>query len=128
MNTESTEALVDRLSRYGSLVEVGIGNRVDVAAGLAARGRDVIATDVYERETPEGVRFVRDDVTDPAISVYRGADVVYARNCPPELQRPVANAADTVDADCLFTTLGGDPVVVDATAETLPSDTLFILP
>ncbi|MFQ3319067.1 MAG: uncharacterized UPF0146 family protein [Natronomonas sp.] len=128
MHTDSpaiAEALVDRLARYDTLVEVGVGNRHDVAAGLAARGRQVTATDIHERAVPEGVRFVRDDVTAPDAAIYRDADALYALNCPPELQRPLATAARRADADCLFTTLGTDPAVVDAAPETLPGDTLF---
>ena len=125
MHTEWKAALVDRLSRYESLVEVGVGERPGVAAALADRGRTVTATDVRDRRVPGGVGFVRDDVTDPDADVYGGADAVYSLNCPPELQRPLADVARRADADCLFTTLGADPAVVDATPETLPAGTIF---
>jgi uncharacterized UPF0146 family protein len=124
VHTEANGTLVDRLARYDHLIEVGVGRRPDVAAALAARGRTVTATDVRGRDVPDDVRFVRDDVTDPEPSVYRGADAVYARNCPPELQAPLADVAREADAACLVTTLGTDPVVVDATPETLPDRTL----
>ena len=125
MHAEANVVLVDRLARYDNLVEVGVGSRPGVAAALADRGRTVTATDVHERNVPAGVRFVRDDVTDPDPAVYRAADAVYALNCPPELQRPLSAAARAAAADCLFTTLGTDPAVVDATPETLPDATLF---
>jgi uncharacterized UPF0146 family protein len=118
-------ALVDRLARYDELTEVGVGNRPDVAAALADRGCSVTATDLYDRTVPAPVEFVRDDVTDPDPALYADADAVYALNCPPELQEPLVNAATAAGADCLFTTLGGDPAVVDATPETLPTETLF---
>jgi uncharacterized UPF0146 family protein len=124
VHTAPNLALVDRLARYDTVVEVGVGRRPDVAAALSARGRTVTATDVHERDVPDDVRFVRDDVTDPDPSVYRGADAVYALNCPPELQRPVVDVARDADADCLVTPLGGDPVVVDATPEPLGDRTL----
>jgi uncharacterized UPF0146 family protein len=114
------QALVTRLSAVGSVVEVGVGNRVGIAAALAARGVDVTATDIHERSVSEGVRFVRDDVTEPTLSVYQGADIVFARNLPPELQRPVRRLAREVGAACWFTTLGGDPAVVPCEAEQLP--------
>ncbi len=125
MNTAGQDSLAGRLSRYDTLVEVGIGNRHDVALRLAERGCRVTGTDIYDRPTPDSVRFVRDDVTDPDRTVYRGADAVYALNCPPELQRPLASIARTVDAVCLFTTLGGDPALVDATPETVSGGILF---
>ena len=123
MNT----ALVDRLCGYDRLVEVGVGARPAVAAGLAERGCRVVATDVRDRTVPDPVRFVRDDVTEPDLAVYRGADAVYALNCPPELQGPLADVAGAVGAACLFTTLGADPAVVDAAPETLSGGTLFRL-
>jgi uncharacterized UPF0146 family protein len=120
-----TRGLAARLARYDRLVEVGIGNRPDVADALARRGCAVTATDIQDRSVPDGVAFVRDDVTDPDPSVYRGADAVYALRCPPELQRAVRAVAHDAGADCLFTTLGGDPAVVPATPTTLERTTLF---
>ncbi|MFC7229157.1 UPF0146 family protein [Salinirubellus salinus] len=125
MSTEPSEALVARLEGHGRAVEVGVGRRPDVARALAARGVDVTATDVHERPTPTEVRFVRDDVTDPTLAHYRGAGVVYALNCPPELQRPLVDVARRVGAECYFTTLGADPAVVPASRESLPGETLF---
>ena len=122
---ERIDAVVAALSRFDRLVEVGIGRQPGVAAALAAAGKHVVATDVHRRDVPGGVRFVRDDVTDPDPSVYAGADAVYALNCPPELHRPALDVARRVDAAFLFTTLGGDPPAVDATPTTLPGETLY---
>jgi hypothetical protein len=118
-------SVVTRLSDYGVLVEVGVGRRPELAAALVERGCRVTATDVVDRPTPSGVRFVRDDVTDPDRAVYAEADAVYMRRCPPELQGPLAELARSVDADCLFTTLGGDPAVVAVDRETVAEGTLF---
>ncbi len=127
-------ALADRLDEFDALVEVGVGNRPAVASALAARGRSVTATDVTEPRSvadgsfPERVAFVRDDVTNPDLAVYADADVVYALNCPPELQRPLVDVARAADAVAAFTTLGADPVVVPATPEPLPGvrETLYV--
>ena len=130
MSDAPRAALVDRLAEFDSLVEVGVGRRTDVAAALADRGREVTATDVRERTVPAGVEFVRDDVvaaserSDPG-DAYRAA-AVYALNCPPELHRPLREVARAVGATCLFTTLGADAPAVDADAETLPAETLFV--
>jgi len=85
-------------------------------------------TDVVDRPVPDRVRFVRDDVTDPDPAVYADADLVYALNCPPELQRPLVDAAAAAGATWAFTTLGADPAVVDASPRTLPGETLFTAP
>jgi len=118
--------VVEVLAGYEVLVEVGVGRRPDVAAALADQGRAVTATDVVEREVPDGVGFVRDDVTDPDLAVYEDAEAVYALRCPPELQRALVSVAERAGADCLFTTLGGDPVVVPADPRTVASGTLFV--
>jgi uncharacterized UPF0146 family protein len=127
--SRSSDTLLGRLAAYDTLVEVGVGNRPDTAAALAERGCTITATDVHERPVPPGVTFVRDDVTDPDPAVYADADAVYARNCPPELQRPLADVAAAADADCLFTTLGGDPATVAVRSVFLPADreTLYVV-
>ncbi|WP_330632108.1 UPF0146 family protein [Halocatena halophila] len=128
MTTSRTRAaLVDRLAPYQTLVEIGIGSRTDVAAALATRA-SVTAVDVRTHPVPAAVSFVQDDVTDPQLSVYNGANALYALNCPPELQRPLQSLATEIDADCLFTTLGADPTLVGVEPETIPGDTLYRIP
>jgi uncharacterized UPF0146 family protein len=122
---DTTRALVERLARFDRVVEVGVGHRPAVAATLTARDVHVTATDICERPVPAGVRFVRDDVTDPDRAVYADADALFARNLPPELHRPARNLAREVSADFLFTTLGAEPPAVPADPETLPGTTLF---
>ena len=120
------DALVDRLSAYDRVVEVGIGRNPAVAAGLARAGVAVVATDIYPREVPSGVTFAVDDITDPERVLYADADAIYALNLPPELHRPAEALAREVDAELLFTTLGGDPPVVPVSRETLAGETLFV--
>jgi len=120
------DALVGRLSDYERVVEIGIGRRTAVARALAAAGVAVTATDVRERAVPPGVTFVVDDVTDPDRSVYAGADALYARNLPPELQRPALSLARDAGAPLLFTTLGGDPAVVPVSRDPIPGGTLYV--
>lgn len=125
MTTSRTrEALVHRLAHYETLIEVGIGHRTDVARSLA-RHANVTATDIREHPVPDNVDFVCDDITSPRSTVYAEGDAIYSLNCPPELQQPLWTVARRHDADCLCTTLGGDPALVDVESETLPGETLF---
>jgi hypothetical protein len=106
--------------RRSSLLEVGIGERPGVAAGLAAAGADVRATDVHEYPVPAGVRFRVEDLTavgEP--DAFHDVDVVYALNCPPELHRPLRAFSRRVGADCFFTTLGTDEPAVPVEREQL---------
>lgn len=119
------DALAARLARFDGLVEVGIGARTDVAARLA-NDTSVTATDIRSCTVPDGVAFVHDDVTDPAIDVYAAADALYALNLPRELHRPTRAVARTVGTELFFTTLGGEFPAIPTDAETLPAgETLF---
>ncbi|WP_226480713.1 UPF0146 family protein [Natrinema amylolyticum] len=120
------DAIIDYVDEYEQVVEIGIGRRTDLARALAQRGVSVTATDVHDRDVPDGVTFVRDDVVDPDSSVYAGADAVYARNLPPELHRPALTVARDTDADLLFTTLGGDQPAVPVERVTVEAGTLYV--
>lgn len=125
MRSETKAALLDALDGFDTAVEVGVGRQTTIAEGLSEREVDVTVTDIVRRETPDSVTFVQDDVTNPTPAVYAGADVVYALNCPPELQAPLVAIARRVEAACRFTTLGGDPAVVTAQPRQLPGETLY---
>lgn len=125
VETATRDALVARLRRFDPAVELAVGRRPDVAGALAEHVA-VTATDVVDRPVPDGVRFVRDDLTAPDRSVYAGAAGLYALNLPPELHRPALDLAAAVDAALAFTTLGGDaPAVRVGRLETLPGETLY---
>ena len=125
VDERTVEAIVAALSGYDRLVEVGIGSQTAVARALAAAGQEVLATDIHPRPTPEGVAFVRDDVTAPDLAIYEDAGAIYALNLPPELHRPTLDVARKVDADCYFTTLGGDEPAVEVCPRTVGRDTLY---
>lgn len=116
--------MADALSAFETVVEVGIGRRTDVAARLHERGTTVVAVDRRAVATPDGVRFLRDDVTDPRLPAYPGASAVYALNLPPDLQRTVVDLARGLGADLAFTTLGTDPATVATTPEFVAGGTL----
>ena len=118
--------IADVLAGYDRVVEVGIGERTDLAGTLVERDVTVLATDVEDRNVPQGVTFVRDDVTTPDSAVYADAEAIYALRLPPELQRHVWRVARSVDADFLFTTLGGDPALVPARPRTVAEGTLYV--
>jgi hypothetical protein len=125
------EAVIERLSGYDSLLEVGIGRRPEVARGLAGRGRSVTAIDVDSVPVPASVRFRVDDIVarseadDPG-ETYR-VDALYGLNLPPELHRPTRDLARRVRADFLFTTLGYDEPAVPVEREPLPAgETLYV--
>lgn len=112
--------LVSRLSDAERLLEVGIGDRTGVGAGLAAAGADVRATDVRSVEVPADIWFRVEDLTAHGeVDEFHDVDIVYALNCPPELHRPLQELAAAVAADCYFTTLGTDPPAIPVEQEAL---------
>jgi len=120
------QTLVSHLSDHDSVVEIGIGRRTAVARDLAQRGVDVTATDIHDREVPDGVRFVIDDITDPDYRIYEGTDAIYALNLPPELHRPALAVALNVGASFSFTTLGGDQPAIPVSRRSIPGETLYL--
>ncbi|AGN02732.1 hypothetical protein L593_13965 [Salinarchaeum sp. Harcht-Bsk1] len=109
-----------------ALLEVGIGERTGIAATLLDRGIAVSAVDVVARAVPDGMAFQRADVTELDAAEFEGIDGVYALRAPPELHRPIADLARTLDVPAAFTTLGGDPPIVPVRPEQLPGgETLY---
>lgn len=140
-------ALADELARHDRLLEVGVGDRPDVARSLAERGRAVVAVDIAvgertlaaaretERPTVEGsLRAVEADVLALAEGeggsgrggVAGGFDAVYACNLPAELQRPTVALAERLDAACPFTTLGFEEPTVPVRRLSLPETTVYV--
>lgn len=70
--------------RYRSAVEIGFGGVIDVVRALKERGLRVAASDI-RRYSFQGLRTFVDDITVPKISLYRGAQVLYAIRPPVEL-------------------------------------------
>ncbi|MDG5760744.1 UPF0146 family protein [Natronococcus sp. A-GB1] len=123
---ENRATLEEYLATYDRAVEIGIGRRTDLAATLVEADVSVTATDITRRAVPGAVEFITDDVVDPDLAVYEGADVIYARNLPPELHRPTLEVAERVGADFLFTTLGGDQPAIPVERRTVREGTLYV--
>lgn len=94
---------------------MGVG-RLPVAAVELSKllpACEIVVTDIAEPPSlPGGIRFVRDDVTDPDLSVYEGAALIYSMRPPPELQPYLLRLARTAGADLLLKPLTGESVQV----------------
>ncbi len=102
-------SLVEYLSRhYERLAEVGIGNYTKVALALEARGLTVVATDIHPRAADFTVHM--DDIWEPQIDLYRGAQAVYAIRPPPELLPPLKSLARRLGVDLIVKPLAAEPV------------------
>ena len=102
------DLLIDYLSRrYRRVVEVGIGTYSRVACALQDRGLTVTATDINPRRA--AVPVVRDDLWEPRLEVYRGAQAIYAIRPPPELLLPLKELAGRLAVDLIVKPLAGEP-------------------
>lgn len=89
------------------VVEVGIGKKWEVAIQLSTAGFKVIATDVMDIN-PRGLDFVKDDITNPEMIIYRKAGLIYSIRPPPELFSSIIDVARSAGADCLIRPLGNE--------------------
>jgi len=91
---------------YTNTVEVGIGGNLEAARILLDAGARVRCTDVKGCTVPEGLCFTIDDVFSPDISLYKGADVIYAIRPAIEMIPPLLALARTINCDLIVYHLG----------------------
>ncbi len=91
---------------YTDAIEVGIGKNTEAARILLNAGIRVRCTDVKDREVPEWLYFTSDDIFSPDISLYKGADVIYAIRPAIEMIPPLLELAQTINCDLIVYHLG----------------------
>jgi uncharacterized UPF0146 family protein len=91
---------------YRHPVEVGIGRNPDAAAIVHAAGVPIRCTDIRNLELPEGIAYVVDDVFEPEVGFYHGADVIYAIRPAIEMLPPLIALAEKIGCDLLVYHLG----------------------
>ncbi|HEY3274881.1 MAG TPA: UPF0146 family protein [Methanocella sp.] len=94
------EFIIQKYPAGARIVEVGVGHHPDVAL-LLKDIFDLVCTDVTDPGIA-GIRFVRDDIYKPDISLYRGAALVYSIRPPPDMQVPIAAVASAAGADLII--------------------------
>jgi uncharacterized UPF0146 family protein len=91
---------------YSHAVEAGIGRNTEAALILSGAGKLLCSTDVKKIPVPEDLSFRIDDVFSPDISLYRGADVIYAIRPAIEMIPPLIGLAERVNCDLIVYHLG----------------------
>ena len=94
------------VGHYRNPVEVGIGRNLDAAAIVRAAGIPIRCTDVRTLELPEGIVYAVDDVFEPDIPFYRGADVIYSIRPAVEMVPALIALAGRIGCDLLVYHLG----------------------
>ncbi len=98
----------ENYSHARKIVEVGVGHRIDVAIQVKTRlpNAEVVVTDndeswVRAHRTPK-VKAVVDDVSNPKLAIYEGAELIYSLHSPVELVPSLVRLANLVGADLLL--------------------------
>jgi len=94
-------------SHYVTVAEIGIGHFPDVAFALLERGVKVFATDIRPFQYL-GLRVIRDDITNPVISLYGSTELLYFLKPPPELIPYMIQLARTLVADLIVKPLASE--------------------
>ena len=92
--------------RYRRGVEVGIGNNPEAARMIAAAGALMRCTDIRPGIRHAGLTVVADDIFEPEIGLYAGADLIYAVRPGVEMVPPLIALAGRVNSDLLIYHLG----------------------
>ncbi|NLB00340.1 MAG: hypothetical protein GX837_05150 [Methanomicrobiales archaeon] len=93
-------------ARYRRAVEVGIGNNPGAARLIDAAGALMLCTDIRPGIRHDGLVVLADDIFEPEIRLYEGADLVYAVRPGVEMVPPLIALADRIDSDLLVYHLG----------------------
>jgi uncharacterized UPF0146 family protein len=91
---------------YTHAVEVGIGKNTDAAQALSGAKKLLRTTDIKKMPVPGDLVFIVDDVFSPDISLYQGADVIYAIRPAIEMIPPLITLAGRVNCDLIVYHLG----------------------
>jgi uncharacterized UPF0146 family protein len=91
---------------YADTVEVGIGKNTDAAFIILNGGARFRCTDIKDPGISERLCFTIDDIFSPDISLYRGADLIYAIRPAVEMIPPLLVLARTTNCDLIVYHLG----------------------
>jgi uncharacterized UPF0146 family protein len=91
---------------YSSPVEIGIGDNSDAACRIRDAGKRIRSMDIRAVVPPEGIEFYKDDIFNPVLSRYSGADVLYAIRPAEEMIPPMINLSKRLSCDLLVYHLG----------------------
>ncbi|MDK2890425.1 MAG: uncharacterized protein PWR21_1057 [Methanoculleus sp.] len=93
-------------ARYRRVVEVGVGNNPEAARLVAAAGALMLCTDIRPGIRHDGLTVATDDIFEPDLRLYAGADLIYAVRPGVEMVPPLIALARRIDSDLLVYHLG----------------------
>lgn len=92
--------------RYRRCVEVGYGGNIVAASIIQRMGGSILCVDRKSFPPAGTIRTAVDDITDPDLRLYRGADCIYAIRPGIEMMPDLIELAATFGSDLLIYHLG----------------------
>lgn len=89
----------EKTGRKTKIVEIGAGKFQTISKNLSEDGNiDIIMTDI----DPANENIIKDDVFNPNMNIYKGADILFSIRPPAELQEAIMKIRDNVDATLII--------------------------
>jgi uncharacterized UPF0146 family protein len=93
-------------AHYSSAVEVGIGKNTTAAQIIRDAQKKIRCTDISGKVAEKGLDFFLDDLFEPDIDLYSGAEVIYSIRPAIDMVPPLVSLAQLINADLLVYHLG----------------------
>ena len=88
-----------KTGRKTKIVEIGAGKFQTISKNLSENENiDILMTDI----DPANENIIKDDVFNPDISIYEGADILFSIRPPAELQEAIMKIRDKVNATLII--------------------------
>jgi uncharacterized UPF0146 family protein len=97
---------------FGKVVEIGVGLHYNVAIKLSEYVKVIVSDIIDINQIDQKIRsiYVKDDISNPRLSIYKGASLIYSIRPPIEIQTDILNLAHKVGSDTLIRPLGSEVV------------------
>ena len=89
----------EKTDRKTKIVEIGAGKFQTISKNLSENENiDIIMTDI----NPANDNIIKDDVFNPNMNIYKGADILFSIRPPAELQEAIMKIRDDVNATLII--------------------------
>ena len=89
----------EKTGKKTKIVEIGAGKFQTISKNLSEKENiDIIMTDI----DPANENIIKDDVFNPNMSIYNGADILFSIRPPAELQEAIMKIRDEVNATLII--------------------------
>jgi hypothetical protein len=97
---------------FGKVVEIGVGVHYNVATKLSEYVKVIVSDIIDINRIDQKIRsiYVQDDISNPRLSIYKGASLIYSIRPPIEIQMSILNLANKVGSETLIRPLGTEVV------------------